>query len=75
VELGDTEMDEPEPTKVPAQLPLYHFQEAPVPSEPPCFVRVDELPGQIEFGLALAPVGALDWVHRQPPVQLALAKR
>jgi len=62
VELGDTMIDEPELTKLPPQPPLYHLQDAPVPSEPPCFVSVDEPPGQIELGLALAPVGALDCV-------------
>ena len=38
----------PVPTSTPPQLPLYHFQTAPVPNEPPLTVRVTEDPNTIE---------------------------
>ena len=53
---------EPVFTGVPPQLPLYHFHDAPVPSEPPCRHNSDDPPGQTELGLAVAPVGAVDSV-------------
>jgi hypothetical protein len=37
----------PVPTDVPPQLPLYHLQLAPLPSEPPIGVRVVLLPLQM----------------------------
>ena len=60
--LGETEMDESVPTYVPPQLPRYHFHDAPVPNEPPCFDSCDDAPGQIELGLADAPAGAVESV-------------
>ena len=48
------------PTGVPPQLPEYHFHDAPVPSDPPETVKVDEFPGQTELGFAFAPVGAVE---------------
>ena len=42
-------MDEPVPTGVPPQLPEYHFQEAPVPNDPPETDKVVELPEQTEI--------------------------
>ena len=62
VDEGDTETELPEPTGVPLQLPEYHFQEAPVPNNPPVTVSVLEFPEHIVFGLADAPDGAVDEV-------------
>ena len=39
-------IEAPLPSNVPPQLPLYHFQEAPVPSLPPLTVMVLLLPKQ-----------------------------
>ena len=47
VEVGLTVIEVPVPTSVPAQLPEYHFQDAPEPSEPPVTVSVVEFPAQI----------------------------
>ena len=58
-EPGDTLIEVPVPTRVPGQPPVYHLQEAPVPSEPPFNVKVVE-PPQIGFGLAEADEGAED---------------
>lgn len=55
VTVGDTLIPFPVPTKVPPQEPEYHFNTVP---DPPAAVKVDELPVQIELGLAEAPVGA-----------------
>jgi hypothetical protein len=49
---------------VPPQLPEYHFHEAPVPNEPPVTVNVLEFPEHTGFGLAEAPVGAVDEVFK-----------
>jgi hypothetical protein len=57
---GLTEIEAPEPTAVPPQLPLYHCHEAPVPKEPPFSDNVVELPEQIGFTDALALVAAFD---------------
>lgn len=59
VEVGLTEMEVPVPTKVPPHEPVYHFQEAPVPKEPPTLFKVTE-PPQEGLGLAVALVGAID---------------
>ena len=40
LDVGETITEVPLPTKVPPQLPLYQFQLAPVPSEPPTTVSV-----------------------------------
>lgn len=56
--LGDTLMEEPVPTKVPPQLPEYHFHDAPVPKEPPETLNTVEPPPQTGLGLALAEEGA-----------------
>ena len=37
-------MLDPVPTSVPPHDPLYHFHEAPVPSEPPDTLNVTEVP-------------------------------
>ena len=55
-------IEAPEPAEVPPQLPVYHFQEASVPREPPDTVKLVALPGQTGLGLANAPVGATDKV-------------
>ena len=66
----ETIIDEPDPTGVPPQLPLYHFHDAPLPSEPPCFVSCDEPFEQMELGLADAPLGAVDNVLAHPLSEL-----
>jgi hypothetical protein len=45
---GDTITLEPVPTKVPPQVPLYHFQDAPVPREPPFTLKVVDVPRHIK---------------------------
>ena len=62
VDAGETENGLPVPTKVPPQLPEYHRQVAPVPSEPPETLRFVELPAQIGFTDAVALVGFVDSV-------------
>jgi len=57
VAVGDTDRLFPVPTRVPPQLPLYHFAIAPVPSVPPVYVSVEAPPGQIADVLADALVG------------------
>jgi hypothetical protein len=47
VVLGFCVIDAPDPSKVPAQLLLYHFQLAPEPSWPPLILNVELLPWQI----------------------------
>jgi hypothetical protein len=61
--VGHTLIDEPLPRYVPPQLPEYHFQDAPVPSEPPCTVSVEQLPGHTADGFGLMPVGATELVR------------
>ena len=61
MEEGDTEMEEPEPTKPTPQLPEYQFQEAPVPNVPPEMLRVVD-PLQMGFGLAEALDAAVEVV-------------
>jgi hypothetical protein len=41
---------------------VYHFQLAPVPSEPPVTASEDDAPLQMLDGVAVAPVGAVDAV-------------
>ena len=63
-----------EPTNVPPQLPLYHFQVAPVPNVPPVCLNVTEVPEQIESGFALfavAPVGATEAVQGLRAIKIA----
>ena len=50
----------PVATGVPVQLPLYHFQLAPVPSVPPVTLSVLLWPSQIVALLALADVAGTD---------------
>lgn len=58
--VGETVMLVPIPMQVPPQLPLYHFQAAPVPNEPPLMVSVTELPNtMVEPGFALMDVAAV----------------
>ncbi len=47
--VGETLMLVPDPMEVPPQIPAYHRQDAPVPSEPPFSVSVVDVPGQIEL--------------------------
>ena len=47
VEAGATVTVLPVPTDVPPQLPLYHFQLAPIPRLPPLTLNVVFLPKQI----------------------------
>ena len=49
----------PVPTKVPPQVPRYHFHTAPVPSEPPTTVSITELPEtMLALGVTLIEVAA-----------------
>ena len=50
----------PVPTKVPPQLPLYHFQLAPLPAEPPTTDKVTAVGPHTVLADAVAPVGAVD---------------
>jgi hypothetical protein len=61
VDVGFTEIEVPEPIRVPPQLPVYQFHTAPVPSVPLVILRVDELPEQIDGGEAEA-VGVVEAV-------------
>lgn len=47
VDVGLTVIEVPVPAGVPLHEPVYHCQEAPVPSEPPTTESVVELPVQI----------------------------
>ena len=60
MDAGDT-LGLPDPTKVPEQLPLYQFHDAPVPSEPPDRLNV-VAPPQVGLVDAEAPVGAVELV-------------
>ena len=53
-------MELPLPTSVPAQEPLYQFQLAPVPSEPPVTDSVVLLPEQMVVAVAEAEAGAVE---------------
>ena len=55
-------MVDPVPTDVPPQLPVYQYQEAPVPSDPPDTERSTLLPEQIEVDVADMEAGAVDRV-------------
>ena len=55
-------MEDPVPTCVPPQLPLYHTRVDPVPSVPPDALNVVDRPAQIVEGLALTFVGAVEFV-------------
>ena len=57
---GETEIEEPLPIKPTPQLEEYHCQLAPVPKMPPTAERVVELPAQIGFMDADAPVAAVE---------------
>ena len=50
-------MEEPLPENVPPQLPEYHFQLESGPKAPPLSVSVDDEPGIIPEGDAVAKVG------------------
>jgi hypothetical protein len=64
-------IDGPVPAEAPPQLPLYHFQLAPVPSEPPTTLRVVLAPGQKLSALFVALVGTVDSVQQGLVVALA----
>ena len=68
-DVGLTVTDEPVPTKVPPQLPEYHFQLAPVPRLPPLTVRVVLPPLQ----MVVVPVMPVAAVERLLTVTVALA--
>ena len=55
-------IDAPLPTRVPAQTPVYHFQLAPVPREPPTTLRVVDPPTQKLLLLVVADVGSVEAV-------------
>lgn len=60
-DVGDTIIEEPVPARVTPQPPVYHFQDAPVPSEPPLTVSVVLPPLQIVV-VPVIPVGLDDKV-------------
>ena len=60
VAVGVTVIDEPVPTNVPPQLPVYHFQAAPLPKLPPATVKVTAVGPHTVVADAVAPVGAVD---------------
>ena len=61
VDAGDTASEVPVPIDVTKDGLSYHFQDAPVPSEPPVTVSVIEVLGQIGIIFeTLIPVGAVD---------------
>lgn len=60
VAVGLTESELPVVTKVPPQLPLYHFQLADVPNVPPEILRVLLWPSHIVAELALAKVAGTE---------------
>jgi hypothetical protein len=60
VVVGLTLNGEPLPTNVPPQEPVYHFQVAFVPNEPPLTLKFVEPPGQKLLLLAEADAGAVD---------------
>ena len=62
VDDGETVIDEPLPTAVPPQLPLYHCQLAAVPRLPPLTVSVTVPPEQIVVVLEVIEVGAEELV-------------
>ena len=51
-----------EDTNVPLQIPVYQFQTAPVPSEPPTTERVVDEPAQTGLTVAFIEVGAVEFV-------------
>jgi hypothetical protein len=59
--VGDTKRVEPVPIDDPVQLEfVYHFHDAPAPSDPPTTLSVLDEPAVIAVGEAVAPVGAVD---------------
>lgn len=58
--VGETTIADPVPNKAPPQLPLYHFQLAPVPKLPPLTVRVVLLPEHIVDDVAAILVAAIE---------------
>ena len=59
LDVGDTVIEAPVPINEPPQAPAYHKYDAPKPSEPPTCVNV-VAPPQVELGLAVAEVGAVE---------------
>lgn len=59
-EVGETVILEPLPNNVPPQVPLYHFQVAPVPSVPPCTLRTDDFPLHIRFADAFIALAGIE---------------
>ena len=55
-------IEAPVPIDVPPHDPLYHFQLAPVPSDPPDTLSVVLPPGQTAVALADADEGATEFV-------------
>ena len=61
--MGLTFIEVPLPIELPVpQPPVYHFQDAPVPKDPPFMDKVEEPPEQIFSGDAEAEVGAVEAV-------------
>jgi hypothetical protein len=61
--VGLTFNGEPLPTKVPPQEPVYHFQVAFVPNDPPLTLKLVEPPGQKLLLSAEAEVGAVEGIQ------------
>ena len=59
---GLTEIDGPEPTKVPLHDPVVQYHVASEPSRPPTWLNVADVPAQIDDGFELAEVGSWDQV-------------
>ena len=59
--VGETVNAVPLPTDVPPHEPVYQYQSAPVPNEPPVSVSVTVVPEQIvDEGFAVIEVGEVD---------------
>jgi hypothetical protein len=61
--VGFTLNGEPLPTRVPPQEPVYHFQVAFVPSDPPLTLKLVDPPGQKLSLVAEADAGAVDEIQ------------
>ena len=61
--VGFTLNGEPLPTKVPPHEPVYHFQVALVPSDPPLTLKLVDPPGQKLLLVAEADAGAVEGIQ------------
>ena len=70
--MGLTTVVEPVPIKVPPQDPVYQFQDALVPNEPPATVRLTKSPEQTELFDAKDPDGSEESVSNETVVEAQL---